>query len=130
MVVRVGRRREGRAPICEVMCVQLPGVPRLVSSSYSAVRMSWMRNDMALSSSRHSWYSAGSESTVLTMFAPEERVRAGVREGAQRRRVHGLDAVCDVSSRCTASASAPSQSLATRPRPSRYSRDFAEMRQR
>ena len=75
------------------MCVQLPGVPRLVSSSYSAVRMSWMRNDMALSSSRHSWYSAGSESTVLTMFAPEERVRAGVREGAQRRRVHGLDDV-------------------------------------
>ena len=78
------------------MCVQLPGVPRLVSSSYSAVRMSWMRNDMALSSSRHSWYSAGSESTVLTMFAPEERVRAGVREGAQRRREHGLDAVCAV----------------------------------
>merc|ERR1711939_1058814 len=29
-----------------------------------------MRCDMDISSSRHSWYSSGSERTVLTMFAP------------------------------------------------------------
>merc|ERR1712166_332115 len=57
-------------PIWSVTRFQVPGVSSLVSSSNKSVRMSWMRTDIAISSSLHSWYRAGSLKTVFTMFAP------------------------------------------------------------